>query len=171
MNRVLSARVVRLNLRYPSLAQLKSLFAALTSEIGPAISAGRTDRRREGWIAGSDGKLYAHRTTTCLIMRLRGSRRPPDRAHCRRRRIAMADIFISYAHEDRERAQQLAEALQARGWTVWLDRGLQLNEGYDTVVEQKFDAALCVLVLWSGSSAKSEWVGREATRARECSSS
>lgn len=37
-------------------------------------------------------------------------------AHLRRN---MADIFISYATEDRERAKALAEALELRGWSVW----------------------------------------------------
>jgi hypothetical protein len=33
----------------------------------------------------------------------------------------MSDIFISYAREDRPRAQQLAEALAGQGWDVWWD--------------------------------------------------
>ena len=31
----------------------------------------------------------------------------------------MADIFISYAHEDRETAKTLAQALADQGWSVW----------------------------------------------------
>ena len=33
----------------------------------------------------------------------------------------MADIFISYASEDRNKAEELAETLRARGWSVWWD--------------------------------------------------
>ena len=34
----------------------------------------------------------------------------------------MADIFVSYASDDRDRVQSLVEALEAEGWTVWWDR-------------------------------------------------
>ena len=36
----------------------------------------------------------------------------------------MADVFISYASEDRNRVRPLAEALQSRGFNVWWDRSL-----------------------------------------------
>jgi hypothetical protein len=31
----------------------------------------------------------------------------------------VADIFLSYATEDRERARVLADVLAERGWSVW----------------------------------------------------
>jgi len=34
----------------------------------------------------------------------------------------MAHVFIGYSREDREAAKRLAEAIEARGWTVWWDR-------------------------------------------------
>ena len=38
-------------------------------------------------------------------------------------RSAMAaDIFLSYAHQDIERARGLAEAFAAQGWSVFWDR-------------------------------------------------
>jgi hypothetical protein len=36
----------------------------------------------------------------------------------------MADIFLSYASEDRELIEPLVEILEAQGWTLWWDREL-----------------------------------------------
>jgi hypothetical protein len=33
----------------------------------------------------------------------------------------MSDIFISYAREDRPRAEAIAKALEEHGWSVWWD--------------------------------------------------
>ncbi len=36
----------------------------------------------------------------------------------------MADIFLSYVQEDRERAKVLVRALEQKGWSVWWFRTL-----------------------------------------------
>lgn len=79
----------------------------------------------------------------------------------------MADVFISYASEDRERAYRLASALEARGWSVWWDRKIITGETFDQVIERELDAAKSVVVLWSKDSIGSEWVKNEASRAVE----
>lgn len=53
----------------------------------------------------------------------------------------MADVFISYANEDRERAEQLASALEARSWSVWWDRGVIPGERFDDVIQRELEAA------------------------------
>lgn len=68
----------------------------------------------------------------------------------------MSDIFISYAHEDRERAKNMAAALEARGWSVWWDRKIITGQTYDQVIENELDAAKAVVVLWSQHSVGSE---------------
>ena len=75
----------------------------------------------------------------------------------------MSEIFISYASEDRARAQMLADALSARGWSVWWDRKIPLGKSYDEVIEKALAQAKCVIVLWSAVSVASEWVRNEAT--------
>ena len=77
----------------------------------------------------------------------------------------MAEIFISYATEDRERARALALSLEHRGWSTWWDRKIPLGKQFDVVIEEAIAAARCVIVLWSRASVGSEWVRSEATEA------
>jgi hypothetical protein len=74
----------------------------------------------------------------------------------------MADIFISYASEDRPRAKQLADALVHRGWEVWWDRKIPVGRSFHQTIEKAIDDARCVIVLWSTSSIDSDWVRNEA---------
>jgi membrane-associated protease RseP (regulator of RpoE activity) len=78
----------------------------------------------------------------------------------------MADIFLSYATEDRARAKLLAETLEQRGWTVWWDRKIPLGQAFDNVIEGAIAAAGCVVVLWSHASVVSEWVRSEASEGK-----
>ena len=52
----------------------------------------------------------------------------------------MAEIFISYASENRERARALAQTLGARGWSVWWDREIPLGKSFDEVIEKALAA-------------------------------
>jgi cyclophilin family peptidyl-prolyl cis-trans isomerase len=74
----------------------------------------------------------------------------------------MAEVFISYAREDREPAERLAHAIESRGWSVWWDRRIPAGQSYEDVIEQEIDAASCVVVLWTRTSVVSEWVRNEA---------
>jgi hypothetical protein len=78
----------------------------------------------------------------------------------------MADIFISYASKDRARAGMLAQALGARGWSIWWDREIPLGRSFDEVIEKALADAQCVVVLWSAVSIASEWVRNEASEAK-----
>ena len=79
----------------------------------------------------------------------------------------MADIFISYASPDRERARLLAEELEQQAWSVWWDREIQPGRVFDDAIEEALNAARCVIVLWSNESVHSDWVKAEATEAAE----
>lgn len=79
----------------------------------------------------------------------------------------MADVFLSYASEDREQAHQLAQALEHAGFPVWWDRRIVIGEEYDQAIERELETARCVVVLWSSHSVISEWVKNEADVAAE----
>jgi hypothetical protein len=74
----------------------------------------------------------------------------------------MADVFISYARTDREKARQLAKLLEEQGLSVWWDREIVPGQRFDEVIEQEIDSARCIVVLWSQESTASSWVKAEA---------
>jgi hypothetical protein len=78
----------------------------------------------------------------------------------------MADVFISYARPDREIARGLASALIARGYQVWWDFELLGGEEFRDAIMDELKAAKAVIVIWTGSAAKSRWVRDEAERAQ-----
>ena len=56
----------------------------------------------------------------------------------------MADIFLSYASEDRDRVRPLVESLEEHGWSVWWDREIHAGPRFDQVIEEEIDKAfLC----------------------------
>lgn len=77
----------------------------------------------------------------------------------------MSDIFISYAREDKPKAQVLAEVLEEQGWTLWWDPNVRIGSKFDQIIKAELDAAKCVIVLWSRASALSDWVKDEAAEA------
>src|SRR5512133_256929 len=79
----------------------------------------------------------------------------------------MADIFVSYAREDRPKVQLLAEAFEGRGWSVWWDRQLSAGQHFERLIETQLKAARCVVVLWSAAAVESDWVQDEAAYARD----
>lgn len=79
----------------------------------------------------------------------------------------MADVFLSYAREDREVVQRVAGALESKGWTVWWDRNIIAGHAFDEVIERELHGAKCIIVFWSKNSVESEWVKNEAAFAAE----
>ncbi len=81
-----------------------------------------------------------------------------------------ADVFISHAHEDKEVARPLAEALRQRGLTVWYDEYvLRLGDSLREVIERGLASARFGVVILSPSFFAKEWPQRElnALLARE----
>ena len=78
--------------------------------------------------------------------------------------MAVADIFVSYAREDRQRAKALAEFFVKQGLSVWWDREIPFGGFIDKEIRQQLDEARFVIVLWSRASVQSNWVLSEAAR-------
>jgi uncharacterized membrane protein len=79
----------------------------------------------------------------------------------------MADVFISYAREDKVRADQIAHALQGAGYDVFWDSVIPPGQTWSDFIEAKLGACKAVIVLWSETSAKSQWVREEARMGRD----
>lgn len=79
--------------------------------------------------------------------------------------MVMADVFISYAREDRLAAQRVAETLKRHGWSVWWDPEIPPGKTWDELIERELASASCVVVLWSATSLAKAWVRTEAAEA------
>ena len=79
---------------------------------------------------------------------------------------SVTEVFISYARDDEQVARRLAKALQASGLKVWWDADLPAHRAYSEEIERNLAAARAVVVLWSKTAAKSQWVRAEADFAR-----
>lgn len=79
----------------------------------------------------------------------------------------MSHIFISYASQDRPKAQVLAQALTEHGWSVWWDRTIPTGKRFEQVIQEALAGARCVMVLWSKQSVASDWVVEEAEEGRK----
>jgi hypothetical protein len=78
----------------------------------------------------------------------------------------LADIFISYAREDRDIVERLSKSLEREGWLVWWDRNLRPGAEFSAEIERELSAAETVLVCWSVHGVKSSWVRDEAMLAK-----
>ena len=74
----------------------------------------------------------------------------------------MSDIFISYAREDRDKAELLARVFQQQKWDVWWDKVIPPGKKYSDVIGAELASAKAVIVLWSQASVASDWVKDEA---------
>ncbi|WP_395646199.1 toll/interleukin-1 receptor domain-containing protein [Terricaulis sp.] len=78
----------------------------------------------------------------------------------------MADVFLSYKSEDRERVALIADAFEQAGFSVWWDSQIEIGVRYSDHIGAELDAAKAVVVVWSERSVRSDWVREEADLAR-----
>ena len=76
-------------------------------------------------------------------------------------------VFLSYAHADAKRARALADALTARGYTVWWDTLIEGGASFAKSIGEALETADAVVVLWSKTSIDSDWVADEAAQGRD----
>ncbi|HEY5647202.1 MAG TPA: TIR domain-containing protein [Pseudomonadales bacterium] len=74
----------------------------------------------------------------------------------------MADVFISYARDDKSRVASLVSAIEHQGWSVWWDPHISPGEEFDRKITEAIRGATAVLVVWSRKSVESRWVRGEA---------
>jgi adenylate cyclase len=79
----------------------------------------------------------------------------------------MADVFVSYARNDKARVAPLVAAIEAKGWSVWWDPDITPGQEFDDQIDAEIAAALAVLVVWTPASVVSRWVRGEAREAAE----
>jgi hypothetical protein len=80
----------------------------------------------------------------------------------------MADIFISYAHQDGELVKELSPALEAAGYTTWYyeDKGA-IGASYLRQIDQEIQRCHAMIVVISPDSIDSDQVSKEVIRAHE----
>lgn len=79
----------------------------------------------------------------------------------------MATLFLSYSRDDVERVQPLASALEREGHSAWWDRHISGGQEFAGTIEQALASADVVIVCWSQSSVRSDWVRDEAAAGRD----
>lgn len=80
----------------------------------------------------------------------------------------MADCFISYKREDRDRVERIAAALRDSGRSVWWDADLAGGGRWRDTIAAELETARCVLVCWTADSVgpSGSYVREEAERAK-----
>lgn len=74
----------------------------------------------------------------------------------------MADVFISYARDDSETADELAAELKSRGVSVFFDKDvLVAGTDFRKEIAQALSSAKAVVVLLSANTKRSSWVQEE----------
>jgi len=79
----------------------------------------------------------------------------------------LADIFVSYARNDKSLVAPLVAALEAEGWSVWWDPEITPGDEFDSLISRELETARSVVVVWTAGSAESRWVRGEARDAAD----
>ena len=80
----------------------------------------------------------------------------------------MADIFISYAHQDGDLVEELSPALEAAGFTTWYYEGKgAIGASYLRQIDQEIQNCHAMIVVVSPDSIESDQVSKEVIRAHE----
>lgn len=78
----------------------------------------------------------------------------------------MSHVFISYDHTDTGYAHTLADALQARGFEVWIGERLDYGAQWPVEIQKQLDACGAFILVMSPRAFTSEWVQSELQRAK-----
>ncbi len=78
----------------------------------------------------------------------------------------MGHIFVSYSHKNTAYAYHLAEALQKKGFEVWIDERLDYGSQWPLEIQKQLDTCAAFIVIMSPPAFSSEWVQNELSRAK-----
>jgi outer membrane protein OmpA-like peptidoglycan-associated protein len=74
----------------------------------------------------------------------------------------MADVFISYARTEREKAERIRDLLEEAGLSTFFDvQGLDGGDVFPDVLDREVKSAGCVLGLWSPYALSRPWIRTE----------
>ena len=80
----------------------------------------------------------------------------------------MADVFISYATEERARADEVRRELEALGLSVFFDaERLESGDVWSDVIDRELKSAGAVVALWSPHALSRPWVKKECALAMQ----
>ncbi len=79
----------------------------------------------------------------------------------------MADVFVSYGREDKERIKPIVDGLELLGVSAWHDERIKAGSQWDDEIETEIKQARAVIVCWSKASVVSRPVRAEALYARD----
>src|SRR3954468_9386078 len=71
-------------------------------------------------------------------------------------------VFVSYARADEKIARATIKIIEGAGFRVWWDGLIPSGERFSAKIGEALEGAKAVVVLWSASSDKSNWVQDEA---------
>lgn len=74
----------------------------------------------------------------------------------------MPEVFVSYCQHDADRVKPLVTALELDGISVFWDRKVPPGENWYEYIGKALNEAACIVVVWSQSAVKSNWVIEEA---------
>jgi hypothetical protein len=73
----------------------------------------------------------------------------------------MTDIYIAYSRQDRDRLRIVGDLLAQEGWEIWMDPA-EPKPDLSPIADLKLGWSKAILVLWSDSARRSEYVRSEA---------
>ena len=76
-------------------------------------------------------------------------------------------IFVSYAHEDRERVKPIVLYLAETGLSIWWDQEISPGSNFRYVIQEALESSGCAIVFWTNNSIKSDFVWSEVQKAKD----
>ena len=79
----------------------------------------------------------------------------------------MADIFLAYSRSNSRKANKFRLALENQNYNVFVDVNVPIGERWREHIEKQLRDCKILIVLWSKSSVKSDYVKEEAEIAKK----